>query len=168
MTTRDDNDENQATDSQMKQRVFWLLGNRFEILADHTDTGGRYDLIESHPPADNQTPPHRHTTYDEQIYLLDGELTVWTGRRKTVMRAGDALTIPVGTAHVTATTGGGPAHGLVIASPSGFARLIQEAGTPDTGDMPAELSPADMERFSQAAAEMGDETLGPPGALPEE
>lgn len=77
-----------------------------------------------------QTPPHRHTRYDEQLYVLGGERTVWVGKHKVVLRAGNTFTIPACTAHVVAT-GGGPTHTLVIASPSGFARFIREAGTPD-------------------------------------
>jgi hypothetical protein len=46
-------------------------------------------------------------------------------------------------------------------------RLIYKAGTPDTGAEPPELTPADLERANSVAAEVGDEILGPPGALPE-
>jgi quercetin dioxygenase-like cupin family protein len=128
--TRDDHENTEGTYGQMASRVFWFLdGNHLTVLADQTDTGGRYDLIEGRAPAGMQTPPHRHTRYDEQLYVLDGEHTVWAGKRKVVLHAGDTFTIPAGTAHVVAATGGGPAHGLVIASPSGFARLIEEVGT---------------------------------------
>lgn len=168
MTARDDHEKTQRTGSRMAPRSFWLLGDRWEVLADHTDTEGRYDLLESRPSAGHQTPLHRHTRYAEQIYVLDGELTVWAGGRMVVLHAGDAFTVPAGTAHVVAVTGGGPAHGLVIASPSGFARLIEEVGIPDTGGAPPQPSPEEPERFNRVAAEVGDELLGPPGALPED
>jgi len=99
--------------------------------------------------------------------VVDGELTVWVGKRKVVLHDGETFRIPAGTDHVVAATGAGPTHSLVIASPSGFAHLIQEAGTPDTGAAPSELTPADLERANSVAAEVGDEILGPPGALPE-
>jgi quercetin dioxygenase-like cupin family protein len=167
MTTRDTREKTEGADGRMTTRAFWFLGNHLTVLADHADTGGRYDLIEGRPPAGDQTPLHRHTKYAEQLYVLDGELTVWAGKGMVVLHAGDTFTIPAGTAHVVAATGGGPAHGLVIASPSGFARLIEEVGTPDTGGAPPQPSPADLERFNSIAAEVGDEILGPPGALPE-
>ena len=152
---------------QNQQRTFWLLGNQMHIIADHSDTDGRYDLIEARPPAGNQTPPHRHNRYSEQFYLLDGEVTIWLGKRKHVLHAGDTLMIPAGVAHVVAVTGDRPAHSLVIASPSGFARLIQQVGEPDTGAPPSEPTPADLERFAQSAVAAGDDLLGPPGTLPE-
>ena len=43
---------------------------------------------------------------------------------------------------------------------------IEEAGVPDTGTRP-EVTPADLERLHRAATSVGDEILGPPGALPE-
>jgi quercetin dioxygenase-like cupin family protein len=167
MRTRENHEKTEGTDGRMATRTFWFLGNRLTVLADHTETGGRYDLIEGRQPAGDQTPPHRHTRHDEQLYVVDGELTVWVGKRKVVLHDGETFRIPAGTAHVVAATGEGITHGLVIASPIGFARLIYEAGTPDTGAEPPELTPADLERANSVAAEVGDEILGPPGALPE-
>ena len=99
--------------------------------------------------------------------MLDGEFTVWAGGRKAVLRRGDDLAIPAGTAHALAVTGDGPGRALVVASPSGFARLITEVGTPDRGDGAPPSTPLDMEHFLRASAEVGDELLGPPGALPD-
>lgn len=148
-------------------RSFWLFGSRLTILASHEDTAGRYDLVEGWFPPGTQTPPHRHATYAEQVYALAGEFTVWIGGNKTVLRPGDHVFIPAGAPHVVAATGDGPARGLAVASPSGFARLIAEAGTPDAGDGVPPSSPPDMEAFLRVSAEIGDELLGPPGALPE-
>jgi len=112
----------------------WLFNTRLSILAGHADTEGRFDLVEGCFPPGTQSPPHRHGAYAEQLYVLDGEFTVWAGGSNAVLRPGDNLVIPAGTAHVVAATGSGPGRGLVIASPSGFARLITEVGTPDGGD----------------------------------
>jgi len=153
-------------DSSMRN-TYWLFGTRLSILAGHAETGGRYDLIEGWFSPGTQTPPHRHGAYSEQLYVLDGEFTVWAGGRKAVLRPGDHLTIPAGTAHVVAATGDAPGRGLVVASPSGLARLITEAGTPDEGGgAPSSVAP-DMEHFLHVSAELGDELLGPPGALPD-
>jgi hypothetical protein len=62
-------------------------------------------------------------------------------------------------------TGNGWGRGLVVAEPSGFARLIMEAGTPDGwGVLPAGLP--DMALYERLCTEIGDETLGPPGTRP--
>ena len=147
---------------------YWLFGTRLSVLADQANTGGRYDLVEGWFSPGTQTPPHRHSAYAEQLYVLDGEFTVWAGRRKVVLRPGDDLLIPAGTAHTVMATGDGPGRALVVASPSGFARLVTKAGTPDEGGgVPPSAAP-DMDLFLRACAELGDEMLGPPGALPDE
>ena len=83
------------------------------------------------------------------------------------LRPGDHVVIPVDTAHAVHVTGDGPARGLVVASPSGFARLISQVGMPDDGNGVPPSMPTDMDLLRCVSAELGDEILGPPGALPE-
>ena len=87
---------------QSMTRSYWLFDNRFTVHANHEDTAGRYDLIESNPASGCQTPLHRHTRYAEQFYVLEGEFTVWAGEWKAVLHAGHVFTIPAGTAHAVA------------------------------------------------------------------
>jgi quercetin dioxygenase-like cupin family protein len=150
------------------KKSYWLVGTRLSVLAGPADTDGRYDFVEGWFPTGAQVPPHLHRRHSEQIYVLDGEFTVWAGRRKTVLRPGDDISIPTGTAHALAVTGDGPGRALVVVSPSGFARLITEVGTPDEGGGVAPSMGTDMDLLCRVAAELGDEFLGPPGALPDE
>ena len=152
-------------DDAMKNS-YWLFGTRLSVLADQTATGSRYDLVEGCFSPGRQTPLHRHTAYAEQLYVLDGEFTVWAGGRKAVLRPGDDLLISAGTAHAVAATGDGPGRALVVASPSRFARLIIEAGTPDEGGGVLPSAGPDKDLFLRVCAELGDEILGDPGALP--
>ena len=148
------------------RKSYWLIGTRLSVLATPAETGGGYDLVEGWFPAGAQVPPHRHGRYSEQIYVLGGEFTVWTTGHKTVLRPGDDLVIPAGTAHALAVTGDGPGRALVVTSPSGFARLVTEVGTPAVGDQPPSPTATDMDLLLRLSAELGDEILGPPGALP--
>jgi quercetin dioxygenase-like cupin family protein len=141
-------------------KSFWLFGSCLTILADHTMTGGQYDLIEGYFSPGTQTPPHRHTRYSEQLYVLEGEFTVWTDVQKIEISTGETFLIPVETPHVVAALNDLPAHGLIIAAPSGFARLIAAVGTQHKNDA------LDMALFDRISAEIGDEILGPPGTLP--
>ena len=145
---------------------YWLFGTRLIVLASHADTAGRYDLVENVLPPGAQIPPHRHTRYSEQLYIVGGELTAWVGERKVVLRHGENVFIPVGTPHSLAATGDGQTRVLVVASPSGFARLVTETGTPDEGQGMPPAESFDMDRFLRVAAELGDELVDPPGALP--
>ena len=138
----------------------WFFGSRLRIIADHTTTAGQYDLIEGYFPPSAQIPLHRHTRYSEQIYVLSGEFTVWAGEKKAVLSVGESFLIPTGTPHTVAVLSDQPSRVLVVAAPSGFARLIAAVGTLDEKETP------NMELFEHIAAEIGDEILGPPGTLP--
>src|SRR5262249_26351308 len=107
------------------------------------------------------TPPHRHTRYPEQVYLLEGELTVWLGEQKFVVHPGDCFAIPVGVPHTIETTGSGPAHVLGNASSSAFARLLTEVSTPDRGETTPPSALPDMALYARFLAVLGDELLGP-------
>ena len=148
------------------RKSYWLIGTRLSVLATPVETGGRYDLVEGWFPAGAQVPPHRHGRYSEQLYVLDGEFTVWTSGHKAVLRPGDDLAIPAGTAHALAVTGDGPGRAVIVTSPSGFARLIVEVGTSAEGNEPPTDTDTDMDLLLRLSAELGDEILGPPGALP--
>jgi quercetin dioxygenase-like cupin family protein len=141
-------------------KSFWLFGSHLTIIADHTTTEGQYDLIEGYFPPGTQTPLHRHTRYSEQLYVLEGEFTVWAGENKVVLEAGESFLISPGTVHVIGVLGDKPARGLMLASPSGFTRLIAGVGTQDKSGIP------DMELAECISAEIGDEILEPPGILP--
>jgi quercetin dioxygenase-like cupin family protein len=141
-------------------QFLWLLGTRVRIIADHTVTGGQYDLIEGYFSPGMQTPLHRHTRYSEQLYVLEGEFTVWAGEHKAVLTAGESFLIAPGIPHTIGVFTDRPARGLVVAAPSSFARLIAAVGTVDEAELP------DMALFERLSAEIGDEMLGPPGALP--
>lgn len=140
-------------------QYLWLFGSCLTILADHTTTRGQYDLIEGYFPLGSQTPPHRHTYYSKQIYVLEGEFTIWAGGNRVVISTGENFLIPVGTPHVIAAIGDQPARGLMIAAPSAFARLIAAVGTQEKAET------LDMALFDRISAEIGDEILGPPGTL---
>jgi quercetin dioxygenase-like cupin family protein len=159
-------------DIQLKQeysmrKSYWISGARFTIHASHEDSAGRYDLVEAGGPSGFQAPLHRHNRSAEQLYVVEGEWTVWAGKQTAVLHPGDAFTIPTGTAHTVAVTGDCPGRVLVFASPSAFARLITEVGTPEEGDGAPPSAPLDMERFLRVSADLGDEILGPPGVLPD-
>lgn len=135
---------------------FWLFGSYLTILAERTTSGGHYDLIEGYFSPGTQTPLHCHTRYWKQLYVLEGEFTVWADKNKIVLNTGENFLIPIGTPHVVAEIDDKPAHGLAIAAPSAFARLIATVGTQE------KAGTLDIELFDRLSAEIGDEILALP------
>jgi len=127
------------------------------MVADRTTTAGQYDLIEKYSLPGSPTPLHRHTRYWQLLYVLEGEFTVWAGENKVVLSGGDNILILVGTPHMVAVFSNKPARRLVVNAPNGPAWLITAMGMPD------ETETLDMARIARLWAQMGYETLGPPG-----
>lgn len=135
------------------------------ILTTGAETDGRYDMVEAVQRPNSATPLHLHTRYEERLYVLDGELTVWAGDTRADLRAGGFFTIELKVPHMI-ESGPEGSRSLLISSPAGFAELIERTATPThlAGGAP-EL---DIELFARVSAELGDVLLGPPGTKPGE
>jgi hypothetical protein len=83
----------------------------------------------------------------------------YVGDRRVDLGPGDDLTIPLHTPHMLSSPNGGRA--LTISSPAAFAELLERTAGP--AGAPTEFDP---EQFARVAGELGDEILGPPGAVP--
>lgn len=147
-------------------QTFWLYGTYLSILADKHQTNSAYDLIEGQFPANTETPLHMHTKYAEQIYVLEGEFTVYLNKKKITLTPGEHLFILPNTPHVVAASGKQVNRALTIASPSGFAKLIRSVGIPGTDANQPPDKPNDMGLFIELSKETGDLILGSPGARP--
>lgn len=145
---------------------YWLFGTRLNILVDEQKSNGSYDLIEGTLAPGVETPLHVHSKYSEEVYVLEGEFTVYIPGETISLKTGETHFIPVNTPHVVAATGSGVNRSLVVASPSGFAELIRTVGAVDNGGDAPEPDPQTMERFMSASVSIGDSILGPPGARP--
>jgi quercetin dioxygenase-like cupin family protein len=154
-----------TTRPAVREREF-VLGPekvRATILTTAAETDGRHDLIDSVLPAGSMTPLHLHTRYEERVYVISGSLTVRVGPEQLTVGSGGYHHIPL---HVPHTVQGGSedTHALLISSPAGFAELVARAGTPAHPATPG--TEPDLELFMAVTTELGDVTLGPPGALP--
>jgi quercetin dioxygenase-like cupin family protein len=140
----------------------WFLRNRVRIHISGLQTDGGFALLEATGPAGDHTPLHVHHLDDEGFYVLEGELTLWVGDDKHVLRAGEGMLAPRGVPH-TLRVGETDARWLVTSAPAGFEAFVRAVGTPEpTAALP------DPSELARVAAEHGIEILGPPGMLPAE
>ncbi len=70
-------------------------------------------------------PSHHQPTEEELWYLLEGELDVRVGRRRTTIRAGSFAYIPRKTTHAFRNNGSAPARLLAWNSPAGHERAFE-------------------------------------------
>jgi mannose-6-phosphate isomerase-like protein (cupin superfamily) len=144
------------------QRREYVLGQhlRVAILTAGTETDGRHDLVEARTPPGDCTPLHLHTRYEERLFVLDGELTVWAGADRVTLGPGGFYTVPTQVPHMI-QTGKEGARALLISSPAGFAELIERTARLAGPDVEI-----DMDLFMKVTTELGDVVLGPPGTIP--
>jgi quercetin dioxygenase-like cupin family protein len=80
-------------------RAYWWLGTLWIVLADSSDTGGRFSLMEEVAPKGSGPGPHKHTWSDETYYIMDGEITFLVGDEIKTARTGDYVMVPRNTRH---------------------------------------------------------------------
>jgi hypothetical protein len=94
---------------------------------------------------------------------VNGACTVWVGPDTVRLGPGDYCAIPLNTSHAI-KAGPDGCRSLLISSPAGFAELITRVATPT--HLAGPDTEIDLELFASVSAELGDQILGPPGAIP--
>jgi mannose-6-phosphate isomerase-like protein (cupin superfamily) len=149
------------------KKQYWLFGSKVTIVEHAENTASRFDLIEGSFPIGSESPLHLHTKYSETFYVLDGEALVVTPGVEKVLKAGDSYFIAPNTPHVIINNSKDQElKALAVASPSGFAKLIQSVGIEVADGELTQQNPHDMKLVGELLVEIGDEILGPPGARP--
>jgi mannose-6-phosphate isomerase-like protein (cupin superfamily) len=145
----------------------FVLGQemRVTILTSGRETEGRHDVTEAVQEPGTMTPLHLHTRYDERLWVIDGELTVWAGDDKLSVGPGGFVTIRRNTAHMI-QAGPHGARALNISSPAGFAELIERTAVPAKSAGPE--GRMDLALFMEVSTALGDVVLGPPGTTPDQ
>jgi quercetin dioxygenase-like cupin family protein len=99
-------------------RHIGLVGDTYTILLAGTDTAGRYCLIDMHVPPGGGPPPHRHD-FEESFTLLEGELEATFRGAKSIIKAGDTISIPANAPHQFHNASSKAVRMLCICSPAG-------------------------------------------------
>jgi mannose-6-phosphate isomerase-like protein (cupin superfamily) len=114
-------------------------------------------------PPGGGTPPHVHRREDESFYILEGAVTFYTEGRVVVAKPGAFFFAPRNVPHHFVNQGSVPAKMIVVASPPGFEKFVEEAGAPgDLSSPPSPPTPEQIGRLVEIAARYGIEIL-PPG-----
>jgi quercetin dioxygenase-like cupin family protein len=146
-----------------KGPAYWVVGDRYTILAAGEDTGGAFALIHALVPPQSGPPPHIHHREDEAFYVLEGEVTFQADGRTVAAGAGDWITLARGSLHTFKNTGTRPAKMLILVTPSGLEKYFAEVGHPATGDATEPVAPtaADIEKLLAVAPKYGLEVRPP-------
>jgi quercetin dioxygenase-like cupin family protein len=108
---------------------------RFVCGADKTERS--WSLMEIDVPERTGPPPHDHP-WDEAYYVLEGEVRFTLGAREQLLKAGDFIYAPGGTAHAFQGASARPARMLVFDSPAHSEAFFRELGR-EVKEMPRDL-----------------------------
>jgi mannose-6-phosphate isomerase-like protein (cupin superfamily) len=149
-----------------RARPLWFIDNLVHVHIDGDASGGRLALSDERGRRGDMPPLHVHHRDDEAFYVLDGELSLFVAGEQLVLATGQAALAPRGVPH-SYRVESEEAHWLVITTPAGFESFVREVAEPAAAEeLPPAGRPRDPAVLAQAAARVGIEILGPPGALP--
>ena len=93
------------------------------------ESGGRpFGVFESGLPPGAGAFAHRHRSYEEAFYVLEGEIEYRLDERLVTAAAGACVFVPAGVAHAFRNIGAGDARHLVIHAPMRALEMIEELG----------------------------------------
>ena len=130
-------------------KSFWLLTDlhTFKVVGD--DTNGAFAVAELTAGPEFGPPPHIHQQSDEDFYILDGTFDFSLAGQAFTAGPGAFVHLPKGVVHTHCAGGGTSARALVIHSPAGVERFIEEAGrlATDPSASPGKPSLSQLERI---------------------
>jgi quercetin dioxygenase-like cupin family protein len=163
MTTLQMSDEVSISRAEDRSRFLWAGGTVWDVVLGAEQTGGHVALLDQRGRHGDATPMHRHPAESEIFYVLDGTIRAFHGGTSVDLGAGSAIYLPAGQEHGMGVVSE-QARIVTILTPGSFSRFVQAAGTPFSGDEPAQWE-FDVSRLMHAAAEHGIEVTGPPPAV---
>jgi len=134
-----------------------LTGERLTFLKTSRDTDGELLLIDwfLNPGGFLPGGAHTHPYQEEYFEIVSGTLGVRVGRRKCVLRAGEAATVPPGTLHGWWNEGSDEVHALI-----GFLSARSRYGVSSRNALRADEGRQDHQERSSAPASGAGRTRG--------
>jgi quercetin dioxygenase-like cupin family protein len=134
-----------------------LVGDTYTILLSGENTDGRYCLIDMHIPPGGGPPPHRHD-FEESFTLLEGEIEATFRGEKSVVRAGETLSIPSNAPHSFTNASKKTVRLLCLCAPAGQEEFFAQVGV---SVATRTTHPPQLDKDAQAASKKKAEELAP-------
>jgi quercetin dioxygenase-like cupin family protein len=106
-----------------------LVGDTYTITVTGAETVGKFCVIDMHIPPGGGPPPHRHD-FEETFIILEGEMEATFRGTKSIVKAGDTISIPANAPHRFHNASSNATRLLCICSPAGQEEFFAAVGTP--------------------------------------
>jgi len=132
--------------------VFEVMGERISVLVDNKHTGGHEVVL--HVGVEGAGPPPHFHPWDEDFYVINGEIEFSYEGKAVTLGAGGFIHFPAGTPHAFRHVSG-KATALAVSSPSGATEFFAA--------MDRNISePPDFAKMVAVAHDHGVEVVGRP------
>ena len=92
--------DHKPTLSRPEDQPSWAVGtNTYTFIVTGNQTDGAFAFFDGHFPPKGHVGPHCHG-YEEMLYVLDGELTVFCDDQRHVLSVNTALNVPAWAPHM--------------------------------------------------------------------
>lgn len=154
-----------STSTNTAAQPLWFIDSLAYVHIDGEQTAEAYSLMEFSARRGSMPPLHRHQR-DETFYVVEGQMTLFTGEERITLSAGHAGLAPRGVP-LSYRVESEQARWLAINGPAGSERFLRAVSEPaPSAELPRPERPVDAAALAKAASEYGIEILGPPGMLP--
>lgn len=117
--------------------VHHVLGAPYRFLTTSEVTNGAFSLIEVNAPPGSGVPLHRHTREDETFFVLEGKIEVQCNGRAVLLEKDGSAFLPRAIPHSYRNPGNEPARYLVLITPGGFEKYLEELAALPKNQPPA-------------------------------
>jgi mannose-6-phosphate isomerase-like protein (cupin superfamily) len=108
-------------------KTFSVFGDRVDIFVDSAISSGLSSTLVQHV-LPGSPPPHSHTNEDETFVALDGEFELLMNGQWHPLAPGEAAYARRGSTHTFRNSGKTIGRIMVIVTPGGFEKYLQEIG----------------------------------------
>ena len=160
--------ENLVTVNTGDGETLAVAGSAYRILLSGKQTQGAIAVIEMLIPPQNGPVPHEHKAFQENFYVLEGEVQVKSETQTYLAPTGSLITIPLnGPIHCFKNISASNAKLLCIVAPAGLDEFFMEIGKPVAAGtfLPAKELSADEKDNMREIAEKYGQKIYPPDYL---
>ena len=120
--------DHKPTLSRPEDQPSWAVGtNTYTFIVTGNQTDGAFAFFDGHFPPKGHVGPHCHG-YEEMLYVLDGELTVFCDDQRHVLSVNTALNVPAWAPHMLRNNSGAPVRIVVTTALAELELQFEEIG----------------------------------------
>jgi glyoxylate utilization-related uncharacterized protein len=110
-------------------KTLTVFGDRVDVFVDSAISSGLSSTLVQHVQPGGGPPPHSYTNEDETFVALDGDFELLMDGQWHPLPAGEAAYAQRGSKHTFRNSGKTIGRIMVIVTPGGFEKYLQEIGS---------------------------------------